>query len=180
MKSLVRLTFLFLSAVIFSTVCAAQDVKYSWANGTDFSKFKTYKWQRAQKANYDDPVVDRILKTTIGEQLAAKGLTPTDDDTADVYVVYQMAVANDVEWSTFNSAVSWQTGDGFAGATTNATSVIRKGWLMIDIYNTAEKKLVWQANAVKTLGKGIDPKKMENNARKAMGKVFKNYPPRAK
>ena len=62
---------------------------------------------------------------------------------------------------------------------TNATEIIRKGWLMIDIYDAGQKKHVWQANAVKTLGKGNDPKKMEKNARKAMGKIFKKYPPSA-
>ena len=174
----------FFIATVFSFTCFAQDIKFSFDRGTDFSKFKTYKWQRAEKANYQDPVVDRILKTTIGEQLAAKGLKETDSESADIYVIYQMAVAQDVEWSSFSSGVEWQTGANnlavLSGATTNATTIIRRGWVMIDMYNTADKKLVWQAHAVKTLGKGTDPKKMENNARKAMAKVFKNYPPRAK
>lgn len=182
MRSLAKVVFFI--ATVFSLTCFAQDVKYSFDRGTDFSKLKTFKWQRAEKANYQDPVADRILKTTIGEQLAAKGLKETDSDSADVYVIYQMAVAEDVEWSSFNSSVDWQTGANnlasLSGATTNATTIIRKGWLMIDMYNTADKKLVWQAHAVKTLGKGNDPKKMERNARKAMAKVFKNYPPAAK
>ena len=181
MRSLVKaVLFLFLVTVL-SSVCFAQEVKYNFAPGTDFSKFKTYKWQRAEKAKYDDPVVDRILKSSIDQQLAAKGLTKTEDESADLYVIYQLAVAQDVEWSTFNSGIDWYSGAnnlaGFRGGTTNATTIIRKGWLMIDLYDAGQKKLVWQANAVKTLGKGHDPNKMERNARKAMGKIFKNYPP---
>ena len=175
---------LFAVLVVTAITVGAQDIKYGFDRNADFSKFKTYKWQRAEKGNYDDAVVDRILKSTISEQLAAKGMTPTEDDNADVYVLYQLAVGQDVEWSSFNSGIAWQTGAntlaGFQGATTNATTIIRKGWLMIDIYDSSKKKLIWQANAVKTLGKGNDPKKMENNARKAMAKIFKNYPPVAR
>ena len=184
MRVLDRVFIVSFLALFLSITCFGQDVKVHWATGTDFSKFKTYKWQRAEKANYQDAVVDRILKKTIGEQLTAKGMTESDSDSADVYVIYQMAVGEDAEWSTFNTGVDWYTGAnnlaGFGGATTNATTIIRKGWLMIDIYHTADKKLVWQANAVKTLGKGTDPQKMESNARKAMSKVFKNYPPHEK
>lgn len=182
MRSLARFVFLLTIAIAFSTVCLAQDIRFHYANGTDFSRFKTYKWQKAEKANYQDPVVDRILKMTIGEQLAAKGLTESQGDTADVYIVYQMAIAQDVEWSSFTTDAPYTVGSydmvGYGGATTNSTDMIRRGWLMIDIYDTANKKLVWQANAIKTLGKeNKEPAKMEKNARKVLAKVFKNYPP---
>lgn len=181
MRSIVRVAFLFSLAIILSGACLAQDIKFHYATGTDFSRFKTYKWQRAKNANYQDAVVDRILKKTIAEQLTAKGLSETQGDTADVYIVYQMAVGQDVEWSSFTTDATYAMGSydmvGYGGATTNSAEMIRRGWLMIDIYDNLDKKLVWQTNAVKTLGKGNDPAKMEKNARKAMSKIFKNYPP---
>ena len=184
MRPIFRVAIFFLFTIVFSGVSFAQDIKFHFAQGTDFSRFKTYKWQRAKNANYQDAVVDRILKKTITEQLAAKGLTESTGDTSDVYIVYQMAVGEDVEWSSFTTDAVYSIGAydmvGYGGATTNATTVIRRGWLMIDIYDNADKKLVWQTNAVKTLGKGNDPTKMEKNARKAMAKIFKNYPPPAK
>ena len=181
MKLFFRLQLIFIVIVIigFAAASSAQDIRWHAANGVDFSRFKTYKWQKAEKANYDDPLVNRILQTTIGEQLAAKGLTETQGD-PDVYVVFQMAVAQDVEWSSFTTDVPYVVGAydmvGYGGATTNSSEIIRRGWLMIDMYDIRDKKLVWQANVVKTLGKGKDPKKMESNARKVLAKVFKNYP----
>ena len=184
MKYLARLNFLFVIIATLVSVSAAQDIKWHAANGVDFSKFKTYAWKNAEKANYQDPVADRVLKKTIDEQLSAKGLTRTDSDNADMIVVYQLAVAQDVEWSSFTTDASWAVSGydlySYGGATTNASEIIRKGWLMIDMYDVSNKKLVWQANAVKTLGKGNDPNKMEKNARKVLTKVFKNYPPPAK
>ena len=178
--------FLFLVTVVsfialLDSAAAAQEVKYDFVAGTDFSKYKTYKWRRADKARYPEPASDQILIRAIDEQLAAKGLTKTERDSADLFVIYQLAVTEDVEWSSFSNDIQWQTGanslPGFRGSTTNSTDLIRKGWLMIDLYDAGQKTLVWQASATKTLGKGTDPKKMERNARKAMGKVFANYPP---
>jgi hypothetical protein len=181
MRPTARAAILFFFAIIFSGAGFAQDIKLHFATGTDFSRFKTYMWQRAKNANYQDAVVDRIIKKTIAEQLAAKGLTESTGDTSDIYIVYQMAVGQDVEWSSFTTDATYTIGAydmvGYGGATTNSAEMIRRGWLMIDIYDNADKKLVWQTNAVKTLGKGNDPAKMEKNARKAMVKIFKNYPP---
>ena len=163
------------------SLAAGQDVKYDFVSGTDFSKFKTYKWQRAAKASYPEPAADQILIRAIDEQLAAKGLTKSSDQSADLFVIYQLAITEDVEWSSFTNDIQWQTGanslPGFRGSTTNSTDLIRKGWLMVDVYDAGEKKLVWQASATKTLGNSSNPKKMEKNARKAMAKVFANYPP---
>ena len=176
-----------LYVIAFAAVClvdsqaAGQDVKYDFVAGTDFGKFKTYKWQRAEKARYPEPASDQILIRAIDEQLAAKGLTRSDDQSADLFVIYQLAITEDIEWSSFTNDIQWQTGanslPGFRGSTTNSTDRIRKGWLMVDLYDAGQKKLVWQASATKTLGKSSNPKKMEKNARKAMAKVFVNYPP---
>jgi len=167
--------------VLHSSQAAGQDVKYDFVSGTDFSKYKTYKWQRAEKARYPEPTSDQILVRTIDEQLAEKGLTRSDGPSADLFVIYQAAVVEDAEWSHFTNDIQWQTGanslPGFRGSTTNSVERIRKGWLMIDLYDAGEKKLIWQASATKSLGKSRDPRKMEKNARKAMAKVFANYPP---
>ena len=170
-----------LAVTCLSVSARSQDVNYDFVPETDFSKFKTYKWQRAEKTRYPEPVADQILMRTIDEQLAAKGLIKSNDSSADLFVVYQLAITEDVEWSTFSSDIQWQTGanslPGFQGATTNSADMIRKGWLLVDLYDTEGKKLVWRASAIKTLGKSSNPKKMERNARKAMTKVFANYPP---
>jgi len=170
---------LILSSLFISS--AAQNVKYDSVSGTDFSKYKTYKWQRDSKARYPEPTVDRILVSSIDEQLAAKGLTKTTSDTADLYVVYQILVTEDAALNSFTHHIEWQGGEnvmaGFSGGTTTSVNVIRKGWMIIDLHDVSTKQNVWQATATKTLGKGKDPQKIKRNAQKAMGKIFRNYPP---
>jgi hypothetical protein len=173
-----KLIFVLLSVVISSF---AQNVKYDSAPGTDFSKYKTYKWQRDSKARYPEPVVDQILISSIDEQLAAKGLTKTTSDSADLYVVYQVVVMEDAALNSITHHIEWQGGEnvmaGFSGGTTTSVNMIRKGWMIIDLHDVSLKQNVWQATATKTLGKGKDPKKIKRNAQKAMEKIFRNYPP---
>jgi hypothetical protein len=168
-----------LIALLSPVTTIAQKVKYSSVEGTDFTKYKTYKWQRAERTRYPEPVIDQIFMRTIDEQLAAKGFTKTEGDTVDVYVIYQLAIGEDVAWNSFTSEIGWSGAYGampFAGATTNSTMIIRTGWMILDIYDVGQKKLVWQASATKTLKDNKDPKKIEKNARKVMAKIFKNYP----
>jgi len=73
----------------------AQDVTYNAAPGTDFSKFKTYKWVKVEGAEYPDQILDQQIKQSIDSQLAAKGLTKTDGDTADLFVAYQVSISQE-------------------------------------------------------------------------------------
>jgi hypothetical protein len=171
--------------VVFAIASFAQKVKYDSLSGTDFSKYKTYKWQRAEGARYPDQATDQLLVNAIDEQLAAKGLVRKQDEPVDLYVVYQFLSVQDAELSSFTNDITWQGAGtnalpGFSGATTNSAMIVRKGWLLLDLYDTNIKKNVWQASATKTLGNSSDPKKIQPRARKAMEKIFKNYPPSGK
>ncbi len=71
---------------------AAQDVTTNSMPGVDFSKFHTYKWVTVS-AKYPNQIVDQQIKNSIDAQLAAKGLTKTDGDNADLHVAYQVGIA---------------------------------------------------------------------------------------
>src|SRR5881227_2041132 len=62
-----------------------QEIKYDSIPGTDFSKYKKYKWQRAEKANYSDASVDDMMTRAIDAELSAKGFVRTNGDDADLY-----------------------------------------------------------------------------------------------
>ena len=177
-----RLFLTALAGFALSGTIAAQKVKYESEPGTDFAKFKTYKWQRADDARYPDPATDAILIEAIDEQLAAKGLVRTEDEAADLFVVYQLAVVDDMSSSSFKTGGKWlgvSSGNpGFSGAATNSSEVVRKGWLLLDLYQVKEKKLVWRASATKAL-KGEGAEQIRRNAKKVMNKILANYPPKA-
>lgn len=169
--------------LLLSISGSCQKIQYEIAANTDFSKYKTYKWQRVPNAMYPDQATDQILIRSVDKQLASKGFTKTDREPADLYVAYQFSITEDASLSSFSNDIQWQGGanslPGFKGATTNGSELIRKGWIILELYDVTAQKYVWRANANKTLGDAKNPKKMEKNAEKAMAKVFDNFPRRA-
>src|SRR5215471_17421028 len=101
-----------LPACLMLLLCApalAQDVKYNFMPGTDFSKFKTYKWVAIQSNVHPNQIVDQEIKQAVDSQLESKGLTKTDGDNADLYVGYQCAVEQEKQWDAYNmGGVGWR------------------------------------------------------------------------
>src|ERR1700730_2035522 len=80
---------------------SAQDVKYNFMPGTDFSKFHTYKWVPIEGASHPNQIADAEIKSSVDSQLAGKGLTKTDGDKADLLVGYQVAVDKEKQWNAY-------------------------------------------------------------------------------
>src|SRR4051812_18974984 len=87
----------------------AQDVSYNAMPGADFAKFKTYKWVAIDGAEKPDQIVDQQIKQAVDTQLAAKGLTKSTGDAADLLVGYQVAVNQEREWNAYGTG----TGVGY-------------------------------------------------------------------
>ncbi len=159
---------------------AAQDVRYNAAD-TDFTKYKTYKWVTIEGVTYPDQIVDSQIKNAIETQFAKKGLTKTEEEKADLYVGYQLAVKQEREWTTYGMGGAWGYGPRWGGGIGTATSsTINIGMLGLDIYDSAAKQLVWRGQASKTLDEKANPEKRKKNLDKAMTKLMKNFPPPAK
>ncbi len=176
-----RMTFsaaLALSVVLFclSALIQAQDVKYNFVAGTDFSKYKTYKWVDVPGAVYPDQILSDQIKQAIDSQLTLKGLTKIADDNASLYVAYQVAVNEERQWNTmsYGGYGRWNTMGGMGTAT---SSTIRIGTLVLDLYDVEAKKQVWHGVATKTLNPSKNPEKNQENLQKAVAKLLKNYPP---
>jgi hypothetical protein len=154
---------------------AAQDVKYNFMPGTDFSKYHTYKWVNIEGGAHPNQIMDQEIKQAVDSQLASKGLTKTDNEKADLYVGYQIAVDKEKQWN------AWGTGRGFGGGMGSATqSTINIGTLVLDMYDPGTKQLVWTGNATKTIDPSSNQEKNMKNLNKAMEKLLKNYPPKQK
>jgi predicted heme/steroid binding protein len=176
--------------LLWSASAIAQDVKYNFMPGTDFSKYKTYKWVRIPKAEYPNQILDEQIMRSIDAQLTLKGLSKTEDDNPDLYVAYQAAVKQEQQWNSYSNDMGggwgygrWGGYGGYGGGmstTTTTSSTINIGTINLDIYDVASKNQIWRGAASKTLGSGKDPKKVQKNLDKAMAKMVKNYPPPVK
>ena len=164
-----------LSAVLVAcAVTWGQDVRYNYMPGTDFTKYHTYKWVAIEGGTHPNQIVDAQIKQAVDAQLAAKGLTKTDNEKADLYVGYQIAVDQQKQWNAYGMGGGLRWG-GMASAT---SSTINVGTLVLDMYDPGTKQLVWTGNATKTIDPSSNQEKNQKNLNKAMQKLLKNFPPK--
>ncbi len=152
----------------------AQDVSTNSMPGVDFSKYHTYKWVTIEGATYPNQIVDAQIKQSVDSQLAAKGLTKTDGDKADLLIGYQASISTEKQWNAYGTG-GFRWGGGMASA---QQSTIATGTLVLDMYDPATKQLVWTGRASKTLDPGANQDKKQKNLDNAMKKLLKNFPPK--
>ncbi|HEX4769654.1 MAG TPA: DUF4136 domain-containing protein [Bryobacteraceae bacterium] len=170
--------------LLAAAACFAQDVRYNFAAGEDFSKFKTFKWADCKGAQQLNQLADQQLKAAVDAELAKKGLTKTEGDDADLYICYQVALGQEQQLTSYNTGwgygPGWGSGwygGGGGGMTTTTTSTIHKGQIDLDIYEAAAKQLIWRGTATKTIDPKAKPEKRQKNLQKGVAKLLKNFPP---
>jgi hypothetical protein len=185
MKS--RLACLLLLLLAGASQAMAQDVRYNFDDQANFASFKTYKWVTIKGASQLSDLADKQIKAAVDAELAKKGLTKTDADTADLFIGYQAGVGKEKEYTSFDTG--WGYGPGWhgggwygggGGMTTGTTTTIYVGHLALDMYSTKPHTLVWRGAASKTLDTEAKPEKQQKNLAKAVEKMLKNYPPKVK
>jgi hypothetical protein len=174
MRTAVRLGLLTGVMLSAAGIALAQDVAFNAMPGTDFTKFKTYKWVNIEGATAPDQITDQQIRSAVDSQLAAKGLSKAEGDQADLYVGYQVAVTQERQWNTYGMGHPGWYGGGVGTATSETINI---GTLGLDFYDAANKQLVWRGSATKTIDAKATPEKRQNNINKAMEKLLKSYPP---
>lgn len=168
---------------------SAQDIRYNFMPGTDFTKYKTYKWAKVPNVQYPDQIIDTQITQAIDQQLSMKGLMKSTGESADLVVTYQAAVSQEKQWNSYSTGDTgmwgygrWGGWGGYGGMSTTTTTseTINIGTLDVDIYDASARNQIWKGQATKTLGSGKNPEKVNKNINKAMEKLFKKYPPPAK
>ena len=159
--------------LLTAVTLTAQDVRYNFMPKTDFSKYRTYKWVKIGDA-HPDQILDAEIKQSVDSQLAAKGMTKTDSDKADLYIGYQTAVDQEIQWDAWGAR---SFGSGMGSWTSSTISI---GTLVLDMYDPGREQLVWTGQATKTIDPSSNPEKNLKNLDKAVAKLLKNYPPKQK
>src|SRR4029434_2613014 len=98
------------------------------------------KWVKVPNAQYPNQILDQQIMQAIDTQLAAKGLSKTEDN-PDLYVTYQVAVNQEKQWNSFSTGGDmwgygrWGGWGGYGGGmstTTTTSSTIHIGTINLD------------------------------------------------
>lgn len=165
----------FIGLVVFlAGIGSAQQVKTDYDRNANFSQYKTYSWEKVKTR---DPLdVDRI-KSAVNAVLQTKGWTQVDSG-GDVSVMAMETTRDEQTLNTFYDGFGggwrwWGFGD-FGDATTT-TDTYTVGTLLIDLFDTKTKKLLWRGSSSDTLSNNSN--KDIKNLDKGVQKMFRHFPP---
>jgi len=169
---LLRVVFVLVGVMsLFAGKLSAQQVKTDYDRGANFGQYKTYSWEQIK--TQDPLMVDRI-KSAVKTTLAAKGFTEVPSN-GDLSLVAMETTRDQQTLDTFynNFGGGWRWG-GFGDATTT-TETYKVGTLVVDLFDTKTKTLVWRGSASDTLSNKSE--KNIDNLDKGVEKMFKQFPP---
>jgi hypothetical protein len=155
---------------------SAQQVKTDYDRSTNFAQYKSYSWEHVKT---QDPLdVDRI-KGAVNTALAAKGLTQVDSG-GDVSIVAVEITRNQQTLNTFYDGFGggwgWRRfGGGGLGEATTTTETYKVGTVVVDLFDTKSKQLIWRGTESDTLSNNSN--KNIKNLDKGVEKMFKQFPP---
>ena len=175
-----------LNAALVAVVCLAgaavfangQKVRVAADPAVDLSKYKTYTWASGLAGT--NPIVNQQIVAAVDSQLAAKGLTKVETEpeltlSAWVWTESDMHVVNP-SWAPPLNSISTGIAVG------SQSWPVTKGTLVVDIADSKSKNGIWRGTASDTLkhgpsgDKAKDAKSAEKPIRKAVEKMFKQFP----
>lgn len=170
-------------ALLFATASVAQQVKTDYDRSTDFSQYKTYSWENVHTQNA--LWVDRI-KAAVNSALAAKGWTQVESGGNVSIMAMEMTRSHqtlNTYYDSFGGGWGWRSGfgGGFGGGFGEATTTeetYNVGTLVVDLFDSNTKKLIWRGSASETLSQKSD--KNIKNLDKGVEKMFDHFPPDVK
>ena len=162
--------------VLVAAKSPAQQVKSDYDRNANFTQYKTYSWEQVKTK---DPLdVDRI-KSAVNSALSAKGWTQVDSG-GDVSIVAMEITQTQQTLNTFYNGFGggwgWRRfgGGGFGEATTT-TDTYKVGTVVVDLFDTKSKQLIWRGSSSDTLSNNSD--KNIKNLDKGVEKMFQHFPP---
>ncbi|HOC44576.1 MAG TPA: DUF4136 domain-containing protein [Thermoanaerobaculales bacterium] len=168
-------------ALLFVLPASAQDVNIDYAHEYDFSKVKTFQYVDAEDGLAPNELMhDRIVGAIQGRLTSVAGLRAVTES-PDIVVTYHLSSRENTVYST--TAVGYggyggywggwrRYGGGMASATTTA-STYTEGTLIIDAYDTVQKKLVWRGSGTVTVKD--DPEKQAKQVDKIINKLGEKW-----
>jgi hypothetical protein len=162
---------------MLGTTVFAQSVTTDYDRSANFASFKTYAWIRGTEV--PDQLNHKRIVQSIDAQLADEGRRRVDESAdPDVLIAYHVNLDRDLQINGFSSGWGAYRWGGNRSGTARAEELI-VGTLVVDMIDAHTRTIVWRGTASKDVDQGASAEKRDKNARKAMEKLFKNYPPKA-
>ena len=155
----------------------AQKVEITVDRTADFSKYRTFTIELA--TSWGNQIGEKNLMEELTAGFTSKGWTVDTTGSPDVRILVHGATEekkqlNSLYTGGYGGYYGW--GWGGVGSTTTTVSEYTVGTLVVDIFDSATKGLIWRGVAEAELKKKQD--KREKQATKAVEKLLRDFPPK--
>ncbi|HEY2471118.1 MAG TPA: DUF4136 domain-containing protein [Terracidiphilus sp.] len=165
------------AVLLLSVSGSAQKVETDYDHSANFAQYHTYTWGHVASS---DPLFESRIRDAIDHELQEKGwrLAPEGAD-ADVTVTAVAMEKNKREYTTFYDGLGprWRWHGWGTGMATTSVEDVPVGTLIVDMYDSSSKGLVWRGVARDTLSD--KPEKNSEKLEKAVDKMLAKFPPRS-
>ncbi len=179
LSSLVRSSVV--ASLLFAAPVFAQKISTDYSHSTNFSQYHTYCWAKVHTSN---PLNEERVRRAVDQDLTAKGwqMVPSG---GNVTLAAVGATHNQQEYNSFYDGMGgfgggfgWRRGWGGGGFGDTSTTVeqIPVGTLVLDMYDSGTRQLVWRGIASDTLSD--KPEKNTQKLDKAINKLLDKFPPK--
>jgi hypothetical protein len=165
--------FVSLAVLLWAVNMFAVDVVTDYDHQANFERYHTYSWAKVEMPN---PLWDDRVKEAVDKALQQKGWQKVQDG-GDVSLVTVGITRDKPTLQTFYDTFPGWYWSGFANATTTVEHY-REGTLVVDMFDSQNKKLIWRGSATDLLSD--KPEKNEKKLESAVHKLFDHFPPRGK
>ena len=183
-----KITFLtLLFTLLIMGACSSIKVTSDYDKSVDFSKYRTFEYYGW--AEESDKILNRFdrerIEAAFGDEFAKRNLKLVDeggDMVVSLFIVVDQKTSTTAYTDHYNMGGygygGWGWGYGGMGMGTSTTRYSENdylvGTLVVDVFDKAEKKLIWQGVGQKTVDE--NPNTREKNAMKAAEAIMKPFP----
>jgi hypothetical protein len=154
---------------LFSLAAAAQQVSVNYSHTADFSQYHTYAWGGNNQNQIQNSILAQTAQRDINTALASKGLQLVQESQHPDLIL--TASGGEQLQTSYNVWGTRDIGGGFGGITPEQNV---EGTMIVSLYDTKQKSLVWRGIAENTLNKNGN--KNQEMVQKAVNKMFKHWP----
>ena len=171
-----RTYFLVLLGLLLSSSLSifAASISTDYDHSANFSQYKTYSWVKVQAG---DSLWEDRIKHDVDAQLAAKGWTQVPSNGSASITAFRSTHEQptlETFYNGFGGGWRWRGGGGM-GMSTTTTDNIKVGTLVVDIFSSQTKQLLWRGTESADLSNS--PDKNAKSLAKDVNNLFKHFPP---
>ena len=159
-----------LATLLVTTLAFSREVRVDYDHHANFERYRTYSWAKVETPN---SLWDERVKEAVDKALQAKGWQQVPAG-GDVSVVAVGTTNEKRTLRTFYDGFDGWLWGGFGDATTYEDTY-QVGTLIVDMFDTTTKKLIWRGSASDVVSS--KPDKNVKELEKAVDKMFEHFPP---